>query len=448
VQGKYKKREKMTDIFGIISVIFSNAIIVYAVIVAIGLLLLRRPLTDVLVGILKAVMGYFMLQAGLGVIIGVVSPIGSWISQAFKITGVLTTFGPIFGMGSVKFGAVIGPAVLIAFLLNLLLARITPLKFVNITGHFFLMTSAWFCLIASAWNFSVLELILLVGIWGGIYNWLGTAMNYWPLKNAPEKRLPKDYSIGPFEVVGYSLTVFVTKAVNKVLGEDKITTETMEFPKGLEWLSDPSLAIASFAGLTFTIIGLLVGANVVTPYAGGLPWWLYLLFSGAEFQAGMLILLYGVRMLTAELVRGFKGISEKLIPNAIPGLDYPTFYHFSQLGVVTGFLGNFFGQLIGMGLQIVTHMPFVLIPDPLPAFFNGSIFGVYGNAYGGRRGAIIVPLIMGIAQSFLFMAIYPFTGGLAGSGFVWGYSDTYGFGLLFYIVVSILAPILGIPLVK
>jgi PTS system ascorbate-specific IIC component len=427
----------------ILTQIFSQAAVWYAIVVAIGLVLLRKSASEILVGMLKAIIGYFILWAGVSAVINVVVPIGSWLSTAFKFQGVLSTFSPIAGEGLTKFGIVVGPATLLSFVVNLILARITRIRTVHITAHLILFTCAWMALIASAWQFDVLQLILLVGIFNGFYSWLGTAIAYIPMKTS--KRLTKDWTMGVQDFTGTIFVAGVTKAINKIFGGESKPADESEFPKSLEWLRDPSLAIAVFSGVIFFIIGLICGEEVVTASAGGMNWIVYLLLMGAMFQAGILVLLYGVRMLVTQLVEAFKGISEKVIPNSVPGLDYPTVFHFSHIGLLLGFFGYFFGQLVTTLLLILAHSPIVTIPDALPAFFGGALMGVFADAHGGRRGAFLATFIVGIASGLLYAATYPLSGGLFGTGWAWGYTDAYTFGILFYVIAWLFARLLGIP---
>lgn len=63
----------------------------------------------------------------------------------------------------------------------------------------------------------------------------------------------------------------------------------------------------------------------------------YGILKAMGFTAGILVLLQGVRMFLGELVPAFKGISDKLVPGAIPALDVPALFAFAPNSLMIGF---------------------------------------------------------------------------------------------------------------
>ena len=123
------------------------------------------------------------------------------------------------------------------------------------------------------------------------------------------------------------------------------------------------------------------------------------------FTAGILILLQGVRMFLGELVPAFKGISDKLVPGAIPALDVPALFGYAPNSLMIGFITSVIGMIIAM---VVSSAVFGVVPlvSIIGAFFTGGVAGILGNATGGRRGAAISGLVYGFllifASAFLF----------------------------------------------
>ena len=73
------------------------------------------------------------------------------------------------------------------------------------------------------------------------------------------------------------------------------------------------------------IFTFIAGPAVVRELAEGTPWILYVLIQSLTFGGGIAVILYGVRMMLAELIPAFSGVAEKLLPNAVLGLDYPRY---------------------------------------------------------------------------------------------------------------------------
>ncbi|NLZ28761.1 MAG: PTS ascorbate transporter subunit IIC, partial [Firmicutes bacterium] len=114
------------------------------------------------------------------------------------------------------------------------------------------------------------------------------------------------------------------------------------------------------------------------------------------------VIIYGVRMMIGEIIPAFEGIAQKVVPDAIPALDCPVVYPFAPNAVVIGFIvatitafatSILFGVLAGIAI----------VPPIMQCFFMGGAGAVFGNATGGRRGAILGGAING----FLFVAIPP-----------------------------------------
>jgi len=74
---------------------------------------------------------------------------------------------------------------------------------------------------------------------------------------------------------------------------------------------------------------------------------MYAIMQGLTFGAAIGIIIYGVRMILAELVPAFQGIAQSLIPNAVPALDCPTVFPYAPNAVVIGFIFSVIGGIVG-----------------------------------------------------------------------------------------------------
>lgn len=155
----------------------------------------------------------------------------------------------------------------------------------------------------------------------------------------------------------------------------------------------------------------------------------YLVYSFVQaitFAAGVFIILQGVRLILAEIVPAFTGFSEKLVPNARPALDCPIVSPYAPNAVLLGFIFSFIGGLVGLFFLGQLHWVLIL-PGVVPHFFCGATAGVFGNATGGRRGAMAGAFVHGILITFLPVALLPVLGAMGLSNTT--FSDT-DFGVL------------------
>ncbi|MBQ1809459.1 MAG: PTS ascorbate transporter subunit IIC, partial [Selenomonas sp.] len=84
--------------------------------------------------------------------------------------------------------------------------------------------------------------------------------------------------------------------------------------------------------------------------------------------------------------------------------------------VLIGFLSSFVGGVIGMGVLLAMDSPVnplpIILPSVVPHFFCGATAGVFGNATGGLRGAVLGAMAHGILITFLPVFLMPVLGNL------------------------------------
>ncbi len=381
-------------------------------------------------------------MAGANSLLNVVSPIVTWTRNLIGVPGIIPQNWLIFGKAMAEYPMYVASATLIGFILNLLLARIAPwrtLKAVYITGHIMLIWASYFVGVAAFYNFTPLEIISLAGLACGIYYWLHTAVVYYFMRQKPSaERITSEWSLGIGEAFGIATTCWLSK----MIGKREVSTEELKVPEKLAWLRDPMLSVSILSTFIFLIIGLAAGPDAVSQFSGGTHWLIYLLLQGLAFGAGLAILLYGVRMLVAEIVPAFKGFSTKIIPGAVAGLDYPTVFPFAPTAVFIGFVTNLIGGILATLTMIALHFPVIILPAIWMNFWTGALLGVFANAYGGLRATIIVPLIWGFIAPFGWAFAYPVSGIFIGVG-TQDYTDYTLVGPIYGYFIKFLAEILG-----
>ncbi len=220
---------------------------------------------------------------------------------------------------------------------------------------------------------------------------------------------------------GYALSGLIGKFV----GNKEKSTEDINFPKGLSFLRDSTVSITITMAVVYVIVALFAGNTFVAEnLSGGTNYIIYSLQQAGSFAAGVFVILAGVRLILAEIVPAFKGISEKLVPNSIPALDCPIVFPYAPNAVLIGFLTSFVGGIVSLVIMVLTGTT-VIIPGVVPHFFCGATAGVYGNATGGLRGAVVGSFVHGVIISFMPILLMPVMGELGFQGST--FSDTdYG----------------------
>ena len=128
----------------------------------------------------------------------------------------------------------------------------------------------------------------------------------------------------------------------------------------------------------------------------------YIITKSLSFVVNFIILQTGVRMFVTEITESFNGISDKLLKGAIPAVDCAATFGFASSNtVLIGFLFGFIGQIIAIAGLVIFGSPILIISGFVPLFFDNSTLAIYANKRGGRKAAMIIPFISGIAQVLL-----------------------------------------------
>ncbi|MFJ5748347.1 PTS ascorbate transporter subunit IIC [Peribacillus frigoritolerans] len=397
----------------------------------IGLLLQRKSSADVVSGTLKTVMGFIIIGAGAAVLIGALDIFSKMFDHAFNVQGVIPNNEAIVAAAQSDFGTSTALIMVFGMVVNVLLARFTPFKYIFLTGHHTLFMACLLAVTLSVGGLSGFPLILV----GSIL--LGVCMVLFPALLQPYVRKitgSDDFAIGHFGTIGY----FVSATVGKWFGNKEKTTEQIKVPKSLGFLRDTSVAVSLTMTMFFVIVALFAGQNYIeTELSGGSNFIVFSFIQAITFAAGVYIILAGVRMLIAEIVPAFKGIADKVAPNTKPALDCPTIFPFAPNAVIIGFLFSFLAGLLSMFLLPALGLK-VIVPGLVPHFFTGAAAGVFGNATGGRRGAMLGSFANGLIISFLPAILLVFLGDVGFEGTTFGDSDFGVVGLLILSAMKLL----------
>jgi len=400
----------------------------------------RKGIGDVVGGTLKATLGFIILVIGAVAVIGALNPLGALITGAFGVAGVVPTNEAITAIanGIPEVAQNVAFAMFIGVIGSLIIARLTPLRYVFLTGHHMLFMAT--VLTVVLYNAKVDSAVqILVAAFG-----LATMMVIMPAFSMPWMRKVtggQAVAMGHFGTLGY----IAAGITGQIVGKGSKSTEEMEFPQGLRFLRDPMVGTA--VAMIFIYLALAIALTIrvgeaaaieaagSSGAAGGLlGLWTAMFNQALVFGGGVAVILLGVRTILGEIVPAFAGIAERLIPGAVPALDVPIVFTFAPNAVLVGFLASVVGGLVGFtilwaGLGAALVVPLIL-PGMIPHFFTGGGAGVFGNATGGRRGAVAGGFVNGLIITLFAAFLVPVMSSIGFQNTTFGDADFQWFGFL------------------
>ncbi|WP_077614358.1 PTS ascorbate transporter subunit IIC [Caenibacillus caldisaponilyticus] len=372
---------------------FGTPAILLGLIVLIGLLVQKKTANQVISGTFKAVIGFLIIGSGANVIVNSLTVFEPMWKEVFNLHD--SSLGHFIGQDHFisQYGSAVTLAMTIGFIINVLLARFTKLKFIYLTGHMMFWTTTIFAgiVIQAAGHVSFGKLVLFLSIVMGLY---------WTIQPALTQPFMRKIMGNDNIALGHtSASVALLGALaGKVFGNKENDSEKIKLPKGLEFLRDSNVITALTMGVLFFIGAMVIvfkgtpGAESLIKKAGDQNFVVYSIVQSFQFAGGIAIVLMGVRMFIGEIVPAFKGIATKIVPGAKPALDCPVVFPFAPNAVILGFLGSFVGALIWLVI-IGNTVGYIFIPTMIVLFFHSATAGVFGNATGGVRGALIAGFI-------------------------------------------------------
>jgi PTS system ascorbate-specific IIC component len=407
--------------------VLSEPAVLVGLIALIGLIAQKKPVTECIKGTVKTIMGFVILGAGATLVVNSLGDFATIFQHAFGIKGVVPNNEAIVSIAQQSFGKEMAMIMFFAMLVNILIARLTPWKFIFLTGHHTLFMSMMVAAILSAGGMSGIPLIAVGSLVVGVTMVLFPALAHPYMKQITGS---DDVALGHFSTCSYVLAGWI----GAKFGNKAHSSEEVQAPKSLLFLRDTPVAISFTMGIIFLITSAFAGPEFVASVAKGKHWFMFSLMQSITFAAGVYVILQGVRMVIAEIVPAFKGISDKLVPNAKPALDCPIVFPYAPNAVLIGFLSSFAAGLVGMVLLYLLGLT-VIIPGVVPHFFVGAAAGVFGNATGGRRGALLGAFANGLLITFLPVFLLPVLGDLGFANTTFSDADFGVVGILLGLIV-------------
>lgn len=392
-------------------------------ITCIGLLLMRADAARVFSGTVKVMIGVTLLQIGASAASISLSNLAVMIQDSFNIIGMIPHNEAITALVQINYGREIAITISIGMVGHLLIARFTKLKYVFLSGHQVLFMSAVIVAVLHASHY---------GLWvyalGGIV--LALTMSCMPALIHPFiKRVTKDenVAIGHFNSVGYFITAILSTLFFKK------REEKVEFPRFLRKLEpfmyDHVMVISIFSFLLFFAAAIFARTDAVQYLFNEQNFIIFVIVQSLWFTAGMYCILTGVRMMIAEILPAFEGVSSRWIKGSIPALDAPVLFNYAPLAAMVGFILSFLGGIGAMfGMAVVQYT--IIIPGVIPHFFSGGAAGVIAYKLRGIKALICMSVIHGMMITILPIPLLTYLRDLGYTRTTFGDTDLQLIGIL------------------
>lgn len=394
--------------------IFGQPFILMAIIVFVGYIAMKQKVSKALVGAAKASIGILVMGMGSGALIANFGKLLTALQTATGITGAGLNTYPTMTASYEKMDAILGAGtgatwgiytLLVGFILNLILVALnkyTKIRAVYLTGNAMIVQAGISTYIV--WRFLGLGMIptvliasLITALYWGIFSTL--------LIKPTHMITGADFTVAHQQMF---MNYVAYKIAPKIGNAEKDDIEKKKMPESLNFLQDNIIATALIMFISVAVIMLVVGPEQIDwlRSAAGLNQTgltnnvVFLVWTAVTLTANIVVLLSGVRMFVGEMMMSFKGISEKILPGAVAGVDCAAIFAFAPKSVVLGLLCGALGQILGLILLAVFKSPIFLVPGFIPLFFDNATIAIFANKFGGWKAAAIIVTLNGMIQIF------------------------------------------------
>ncbi len=389
-----------------------------AFIAAAYLLKKGKPINEIIENVMKTMTGWYLILLGAELSAWAMHPLSEKLFLVCGLKGgVLNT--EIFGSWLLQeFGNIGFLAFLTAFFVNLLLARIRKKGYLFLTGHHLLflslMTASLFCHLT---DLLPIEAALSAGAVTGIYAYFSVWLGSKSMKrlNARSEAGLANSTSGA-ALLGACIGRCFRDRVKTYYGKDGTSSGYIT-----------SMGILTVLGLQ-VLLTLAAGETIFAQ-------WRKCLIGALAYGTALTMIIQGLRMLLGTLIPMFWDVGRWALPQLVVGLDSTAVITYSPGAWKAGFLA---ACISGVGVLwglICLRVPFIPLPGFTSLYFAGGVAGVFGNAEGGKAGAVVSGAIVGSVVILLMGLFMSLNGGCYEAGAAFGET---GYGILGLLLTFIL----------
>lgn len=419
--------------------IFTQTALFLGLVVVVGMIIQKKKIGEIIQGFVTAALGYYIFNTGAGTIGSLAMVIGDLLKPTLDVSAGVNPFSSqtfiAMGYGFEYLAPRITICFIITWIVHILLVKfIKPLKVVYLTMHNIMsFTATFYIFFYTIMDFKGILLDVCAGGFTLLYITLTPMLVY---KDCMEVT-NGGFALGHFNQVG----AWIASKIAPLCGDpEKDNAETMKLPGWLRNLSDGGLSIAVslpiayiFVWLVVMIVGNADALTLLSEKAGPTNSFLYMVLTALQLAASIYILLYGLRMFLGALLPAFQGISDKFLPDAVPGIDTVAFYAVSPNAVVVTMLSYMVGAVITTIISIVLRTPVLVIFQLASAFSESSAIGAIANHKGGWKACVVAGLVEEIIAT-VFAGFFAAGLGILSEGIAQANFDSCAYpALIFYL---------------
>jgi len=392
--------------------ILGQPFLLMAIVVFIGYIAMRQTIIKAVMGSVKASVGILIMGMGSGALIANFGKLLTALQTATGIKGAGLNTYPTMTNAYEKMDAVLGVGqsatwgiytLLCAFIINLILVALrkyTKIRAVYLTGNAMIVQVAISTYIVYRFlNLGMIPTILIASVITALYWGILSTMLIKPTREITNA----DFTVAHQQMF---MDYIAYKLAPKLGDPEKDDIEKKKMPTSLNFLQDSIVATAIIMFISVAVICLVIGNEQLNWLRGAEGFnqpglknnLVFILWIAFTLTANIVVLLSGVRMFVGEIMLSFKGISERLLPGAVPGVDCAAIFAFAPKSVMLGFIFGIIGQILGLIGLLVFKSPIFLVPGFIPLFFDNATISVFANKFGGWKASAIICTANGIIQ--------------------------------------------------
>lgn len=402
-----------------------------AIIIFFYLLGKSRNLLTSIQGTIVNLVGYYLVLIGVSLSEYTLQPISKLIYRCFGVNGGVMNSELYAGHLLVQYAIPASFTLLLAFGINLLIARHTRHRNVYLTAHHMLYLCLFSVFILKTQTaLPMLIIILISAVFTGIWMYCTVL-----LTSIPMQKITETNNTGMAN--SCASAAFIGAATKYVFNGKSNTFDTDD-----GHINDQSNAVPIYAFLGILVLYitlfLILGPDKAKETIGVDGSWFYICASRALlYGAQYALLLNGIRRLMANLVRMLWDLASRFVTNFGIGLDATALIPYSPPAWSCGFKWCTLGGLIASILMLVLQVSFVPLLSLTSYYFCGGVAGICGNAYNGKRGARLSGLIAGFISTVLIGLMMSGLTDMTQLGICFGETEYGLFGIILQLLCKI-----------